>query len=455
MGSSESRAGSLRVLFLGASVILTALLARTWGGLDHYPGFISGDEVAAALEARELIDIRDPSTWTEAWVTGGGLMRTTLVPLRAAQVVFGDNLAGTRMAHALLGVITVAAFFGFARRFADDWTGWIAAMMLAVSHVHVHFSRTHGTWGIQSATGMALILWGAIRARDASSRAAWLCWSALTGLFLGWAVQTFQNAFPFPIFLLITLWFWRRDMKFSWWRTAMVIIVCAVPLCAHWAWWYYSHYPESFEHVATQNIFSASYRAQVGEPWARMAFDRTVECLLFWWHGQDQLEHYHASIAALDPVSSALFAGGLLLAAWQWRSQLTWLAALWVPPLLMSGVIMSVYPPSYHRMTAPIMLILLLSANFLTTVTRRLPPVWDRVVGIALLVMIGGYNMNYVFRRFPAEIESDPKHQALVRAYDLCRAGTDWRSIDSATDNYLQMIVRLQCGAKVTRESHG
>ena len=116
---------------------MIALLARVvaWG---HVPNNFSGDEGAVGLEARDVLDgvVRDP--FTTGWMSHP----TLWFYVQAASLrVFGDSVVGLRMISALLGAATIPALYVFARRPFGARVALSAAALLALYHVHIHFSR--------------------------------------------------------------------------------------------------------------------------------------------------------------------------------------------------------------------------------------------------------------------------------------------------------------------------
>lgn len=123
--------------FWPAAITLLALLVRLVR-LDDLPYAMGGDEGAQAMSAVSVLD----STLRNPFTTGWYSVPTLSFFVQAASIAFfGDSVGGVRVVTALLGAATVPASYLLVRRIADRWTAIVAALLLAVYHHHVHFSR--------------------------------------------------------------------------------------------------------------------------------------------------------------------------------------------------------------------------------------------------------------------------------------------------------------------------
>lgn len=375
-------------------------------------------------------------------------MRIFLVPVRATQVVFGDDLAGSRMAHALFGTITVVAMFGFGRRLIGDFAAWCAALLLATSHVHVHFSRVIAAASTQSAAAFALIMWGLTRMRDPRSGVG--TWIA-TGLALGWGVQTYQLAFGYPVLLVCTVWAWRGALPTRrWWLILLVVFASAAPVCFDWAWWYWQNYPQSVEHVASVSVTSRNFRPQAGQDWETKISEHIRRGLTMFWSGRDPIDNYAASIPVLDPVTGVLFAAGIAYTVWNWRTPTSQFVAIWFPALMIGAVFLASNNPSYHRLSAPLLCVFLVSAWVLSDVAHWLVrPAIARSIVTVLIGIIAYLNLHYTFVQYPAESRNYSTSQALVMVRRICQepvlSDADRAYLLQPGFNYPLRVLRLQC----------
>ncbi len=84
----------------------------------------------------------DPNTRLLVPYTGVAAFSRLYTALQSITVAaFGENLTGLRVISAIFGALGVAAVYGLAGVLFGKRTAWLAALMLAVMPVHLHFSR--------------------------------------------------------------------------------------------------------------------------------------------------------------------------------------------------------------------------------------------------------------------------------------------------------------------------
>jgi hypothetical protein len=120
-----------------AAVTLAALLLRVvW--LNHVPYVFGGDEGAQALAAVEVLQ----GTLRNPFGTGWLALPTLFFFLQADfMAVLGQTVAGARMLSAVLGTLAVVFTYLYARRLFGRTVALTAAVLLAVFHYHVLYSR--------------------------------------------------------------------------------------------------------------------------------------------------------------------------------------------------------------------------------------------------------------------------------------------------------------------------
>lgn len=439
-----------------ATLIVASLCINTWGGLERYPPFATADEVAAGRRARGSIALDSPLTWLVPWQVESGHERITMVPLRIAQVVFGDwlgMLGGGRMAHVFFGTVTVIALFGFGRQLVGDFVAWMAALLLAVSHTHVYLSRTFIT-SIQTSASFALLFWVLVGLREGQLARSWIPRAFLAGIILGWGVQTYRLAWAFPFLAVLTLFAWRRTLPTHWLAIAAVMMVGAVPITFLWAKWYYENYPKSLGYVANQARLSAPPESLAAWVAGFAAPMRRAATIL--WAGRDTRECYGASIPALDPVTGAALVLGLIRAAWHWRSRLSAFAAIWLPALMLGSVGLLRNGGSYHRLSVVLICVCLVSAWGASGLLCRIFPArFGHALCIAMLGAAAYFNLSYFFVQFPRESrEHSTLPDALLLTSRVCRgegSAADYQVLVDPERHYWRALLALQCRAEYQR----
>jgi len=172
------------------AVTAAALLLRTWDLANYPPGF-HGDEGLMGLDAQRVLKEGWIGPWLPATALGvpAGPAYWTAAVVRA----LGDTPENVRFALALLGTATVPiAYFAFRAMFGPRAAA-LAAIFLAFSAWHIHFSRIAYITGslplIVVATTLALFL--------AIKHGRW--WLFLVaGIFAGLSAYTYQ---AYPVFV--------------------------------------------------------------------------------------------------------------------------------------------------------------------------------------------------------------------------------------------------------------
>ena len=120
-----------------AGVVAVALILRTVV-LERFPSIVNPDGGALAMVA---VDVKD-GTLANPFTTGWYDNPTLYAFLQAGSMwIFGDSLAGVRVPSALLGTAAVLFTWLLARRVLGRRVALIAALVLAVFHFHLYFSR--------------------------------------------------------------------------------------------------------------------------------------------------------------------------------------------------------------------------------------------------------------------------------------------------------------------------
>lgn len=120
-----------------AALLLVAFLVRVVA-LERIPANLGGDEGTQLVDSLNLIARPLDNPFATGWYS---VPTMSFLAYGAAMRIFGATVAGGRMLSALAGTFTVLTTFLLARALGGRRVGWIAALLLAVSHYHIHFSR--------------------------------------------------------------------------------------------------------------------------------------------------------------------------------------------------------------------------------------------------------------------------------------------------------------------------
>lgn len=435
---------SVRVFLAYFSLALISLLVRTWGGLGTNPPYLNSDEVQVILAARH-IELDKPATWQGRMDAAVEMMM--MVPVRTTQVLFGDTVEGSRMAHVILGSLTIVALFGFARWLIGDFAGWIAGFLLAVNHVHVYFSRNLTAAATQSTLAVALVLAFGLAGMHRPA-----CW-VLAGMALGWGVRTYPMAWPLLPLLIASFWIWRRELT----RPKLLVMLAVVfgftaLTCWDWATWMVHKYPYSLKHLTQQRVASQGMQAAGAQAW---------KALVHIWVGREPPNgNYGASMPALDPVTGGLFFAGIGYALWRWRTSPGRFFLLWFP-VLMLPVMLSKTGPHHYRLMPAILCACVVSAWVLCDAAHALVrPVIARSCVLIVVAVVAYFNLHYVFMKYPSETGGTTTSQILAVARRVCRSGSISQSeravwLNPQAPPYFRQLFQIQCPDLLKRIESG
>jgi 4-amino-4-deoxy-L-arabinose transferase-like glycosyltransferase len=380
-----------------------ALLVRTIA-LDRIPENFSGDEGEMGRVAREIL----AGHWNDMFTTGWLGHPTLWFYLQALSLkTFGDGVLGLRILTALVGVATVAALYFFARRLYGHWTAVIAAVLLAVYHFHVHYSRM----GLNNATDalFALVGFGLLLA-------GWQTRSPLAlgaaGVSLGVA-QSFY--FGSRLSVVVLVGFLAHQLLVS--RAAVAAVARYLPLTVlgFLIGWGPGlrvplyHWQDYNARLAQIGIFQSGWfeaERDRGESAMDILIRQVVDSAGAITSVVDRSGFYWPEMPLLDPVSSALFLVGLAAVVHRWRRPESGLLLAWlVAALFFGGVLLVNTPESHHFVTlAPLIcLFVALGLDLIRRLVVRAVPRARLVAAALTAVAVAGlvaWNVSFYFGEY-------------------------------------------------------
>ena len=189
--------------------VLLAILVVAWyvrfHDLSTFPSGFHGDEAVAGLEGQRIL--------TDGWIgpySPGALGQPTgPLYLTALSIrLFGDTIFAVRFVPALMGLLTVAAWYVVLRRNLGPTVALVGAGLLAVLGWHIHFARIGfplETWPLT-----IVLATGALMEALRGGRTVW--WAA-AGAFAGLGIHAY-NAHPLflaalGLFVVQRVYGWR------------------------------------------------------------------------------------------------------------------------------------------------------------------------------------------------------------------------------------------------------
>jgi 4-amino-4-deoxy-L-arabinose transferase-like glycosyltransferase len=328
---------------------IAALLARTIA-LGHVPGNFSGDEGEMGLQARSVLDggLRDP--FTTGWLSHP----TLWFYIQAAGLrIFGDGVIGLRMVSALFGAATVPALYLFARRPFGTRVALSAAVLLALYHFHIHFSRI----GLNNIADPLFALFAYTCLLEGLRRRSPLL-MGLAGLIVG-VDQHFYFAARLAPFVVLAVIVHRAVIERRRFADAARLLPLLVPgflvglgplirvPLFHWS--------DFTARLSTTGIFQTDwYKDRIAAGGSPLDVLGTHA-----WHSvgafgyvRDVSPQYNPGMSLLDPVSTGLFVGGLVVLATHFRRSESALVLGWVLSAAIASALVIATPASDHYVTA-------------------------------------------------------------------------------------------------------
>jgi dolichyl-phosphate beta-glucosyltransferase len=332
------------------ATIFVLCIALRFPWLDQLPAMIHGDSAACGLLGLDLLhakvgDVFDFSPWYNT-------PYISFLPYALSFSLTGISMIGLRLPSALLGVATLVPLYFLVRGWFGVRTAALAAVLYAVSHSAIHFSRI-GLWNMQvlfyTVTALALLSRGWRRGSLLATTAA--------GIVSGLALYSYTGGRVIPLivipFLLAQLWTtpWRRVANAAGAYT-LALLVTAVPLVIN-----YVKDPSVLELDRTTSVWvlakpnlphvesTLGTTSTTGIMWEQVK--RTIEGFVTMGDASTQ---YGTDQPLLSPITAALCLAGLCVALWRWREPRYLLLLLWFSLSLLLGSVLVIDPPSYTRL---------------------------------------------------------------------------------------------------------
>ena len=338
--------------------------------LGEVPPGLAHDEVANWLIAKDILSGHHAIYFTAAYGH-----EPLYQYLQAATVLlFGDHWLGVRYPSVALGLLGLAATYALVRRLFGVSTALLTAGWLAVSFWPVSYARV-GLRAILLPFAAALSAYFMHRALNSAkgrpvsqslTSPDWL----LAGLLLGLSFYTYMASrvlpFTFAAFLAYSLLLCVRTRRF--WRGMLLMFGVAAIVSAPLLVWLTAH-PGAEARVA--EVQEPLNRLLDGDPslvWRNLL----ANIRLFTIAGDPwPRQNLPGRPIFSDPVSAALFFGGLLIALWRWRDPRYGFLLIWLFGALVPSIITSDAPSSIRDILA-LVVVFVFPALALTEIGRWL-----------------------------------------------------------------------------------
>jgi 4-amino-4-deoxy-L-arabinose transferase-like glycosyltransferase len=378
--------------------LLTALAA----GLRFYklgdlPRVINGDE--GWLGSIALSTINPPYANPFAlWENFGALY---LQVINWGFVFLGATPFALRLVPAIAGTLAVPALYLLARQIAGRRIAGLSALLLAMSHSHINFSRTVGVGYIQDTWLIPLELY--LLFSGLQKRSLWR--AAAGGLLMGIQFSVYLTPQIFAAMLLVfsvlVLIFFRQKFPHAgrilgtfWGGLAVMLLPEAVFAATH------AH--EFFNRLNQDGLFQsgwlAAQMAATGESAAEILIGRVAHAFLSL-IAHPAIDFYGSPISVLSLFSGVLFLIGLGIALRKTRSEKYLLlnGYFWVGPLAIGLFSIPISADSY-RILMVLPAAMLMAGIGLDAILESIGIGWNRnrlaYAGTAVFLMINLFVFN-------------------------------------------------------------
>jgi 4-amino-4-deoxy-L-arabinose transferase-like glycosyltransferase len=285
--------------------------------LGSLPRVIDGDEGRLGLAA--LQTNQNPLANPFAlWENFGGIY---VQAINLALGAFGHTPLGLRLVPALVGTAAIPAVYLFGRRLLGTRAGLLAALLLAIAHAHIHFSRIASVAYIPETALIPLELYFLLSGLQ--DRRPWRL--AVGGLILGFHFDVYVSAqvivAMLVIYLVVAAFIARRWLQGAgrligtFW---VGVLIGALPEGV-FAW---RHPGDFLARLNTDGTFQSGWlsgeMSRTGQSAVQILLGRVAHALLMLNH-YPAVDFYNSTIPLLDILTGTLFVIGLLYALWRTR----------------------------------------------------------------------------------------------------------------------------------------
>lgn len=264
----------------------------------------------------------------------------------------GETTFGLRLTAALCGATTVWVFYLIASTYLSRWAAVTATFLLAVSHVHMHWSRL-GMLQSMNTLAATLVIWLTLRGLRSRGYLPFV----LGGLCLGVAQYLYEGArFLAPILALFFVYAAITDRQFLRQRTAHVAVmaVTAMAVFAPIGIWYHQNPGTLLGRSSEMFAFAQPVYLQDRYPGlsgAQVVLAQLRRSLLgFAYFGDGSGAFDELQVPLVDPITGALLLAGILGFSLRPRRRVDALVALWIWVPIAISCTVTIDPPPVTRL---------------------------------------------------------------------------------------------------------
>ena len=403
------------VVALGGLTLLATVLRFV--GLGDIPFTVSNDEGWVGVVSLHSALGESQSPFVTYRGNNGGLY---FYLIGQGMNLFGINTFGLRITSAIAGISAVIFTYLLARQIGRRRLAVIAGALLAVSHMHVHFSHTVATGVIQDSFFAVAVIYFLDRGLRRRSVGTLAFSGFLLGLFFHIYVGARLMILVIPVALTLHYILQRDGL-----RTALpglaamagALLITAAPM-AVWALTNMNEYMLRIDEVGIiQNGWLAAETERQELPAWRILLEqhRKTALSLTYYPSTSHTHIYYPPLAMLDYFTAVAFLlGAIYTVAHAVRDRTMTLLVAWiVMGLILAGALLQDPERQTYRMAIILPALAIVGA-------LGLVKIWDAVVAAGAPRLLAGLgcglwltgaafvNLNYYFREFPAQEHCSP-----------------------------------------------
>jgi 4-amino-4-deoxy-L-arabinose transferase-like glycosyltransferase len=340
----------------GCLVVLILITAIVRGArVGSIPANLGGDEGSQLLFGYRLVSAPFGNPFATGWFS---VPTMSFALYGLTMRLWGATIAGGRMLSVIAGTLCVLFTFLLGRSLAGRRFAWIAAILVAFSAFHIHYSRLASNQIFDPLIGTAtfwLIHIALNQQRDGNHGVASSLWG-LAGLTAGFGWYAYFGARWVSFMLILYViwqWLFQRDFL-NQHKTGIILfilgwIVMTLPL---W-FWYYEH-PSAFtERYNAVSIFSSGWLVRevgiTGKSAARLMLEQFWKSATAFHLTPDPTFWYYPQKPLADIVTGFLMIIGIIACASQVRWPSKALTLLWFWSTVFMAWVVTENPPSSQR----------------------------------------------------------------------------------------------------------
>ena len=395
-GGGEWLRRNRREIMFVALITLLGAVVRFYK-LGDIPQVVNGDEGIIGLAALNSYQQPQANPFS-LWESIGGIF---LQGIAFSMSVFGQNPFALRLLPAIGGTLAIPSIYVLGRRLFGGRVAIVAAVFLAISHSHIHFSRTVAVSYTQGTLIAPLMLYFLISGLEERSSLRMGIAAVLLSIHFSIYVDSVIFLALAYIFILVA-WLVSRPLIKGRSKQVLAFTVSAAIMLLPHALYALTHMQDFMGRFNVDGVVQSGWLANTiamtGQSPVVILGQRIVHAFLSMYYYAAG-DFYGASIPLLSVVTGAFFLIGLVYSLWRTREPRYLLlnGYMWAPAVAIG---LTAIPPDAdsYRMLIALPAAILLAAvgleEFLRVLSLSNSVGWKARAAIAGLILVGAAVLN-------------------------------------------------------------